>query len=77
MFRFKVIASECSEIAKANSTIYMSGIGKQKKQDVQYTVSINEVLYDWDTKLYAVSDRAERAVAGFVESFHFWPVKEG
>ena len=55
----------------------MSGIGKQKKHDVQdikYRVSINEILYGWDTKLYAVPERAERAVAGFVECFHFWPV---
>jgi hypothetical protein len=55
----------------------MSGIGKQKEHDVQdikYTVSINEILYGWDTKLYAVPERTERAVAaGFVECFHFWP----
>ena len=71
--------STSSENAKANPIIYvyMSGIGKQKQHDVQnikYTVSINEILYGWETKLYAVPERAEGAVAGFVAGSHFWPV---
>jgi hypothetical protein len=81
LFRYKFTATECPQVAKLQKQIrlyiYMSGIGKQKKYDVQnikYTVSINEILYGWDTNLCAVPERAERAVAAFVECFRFWSV---
>ena len=47
--------------------IYMNGIGKQEKK--RCSASINEIFYGWDIKLYAVPERTERAVAGFLERF--------
>jgi len=54
LFRYKVNATECPQVVNLQKQIrlyirvFMSGIGKQKKHDVQdikYRVSINEILY--------------------------------